>query len=693
MNWFYNLTIRKKLLLGYSTVTLIAIFIGVIGIININKTAGNGNEIYESNLLPISHMADISVYFQRIRVNTRDIVLANDNMGIEKCVSTIKELRTQIGEKLELFKAKLEFKEEKDTFEKFVDVRKKYISHLDNLMALARENKDSEALAYLNGDMRTTADNYRDLVEELNDLQRQYANRINIENQKTARAINLSMIVLLGVGIAGSLSLGLFIAGKISKPISVVVSRIEQLRGLCITNLGDALSLLSEGDINKEVVTGTPLLKSEMKDEIGDLARSIDGIILQTQSSVKSYEATRKILSKLINEFNLQIKEAKGGNLNSRGNKNGFSGAYSELIQGFNETLEAIVLPLHESSDVLKQMAGGDLTARMNGNYNGDLLEIKRNINQLGESLEIVIGEVVEAVHATSSASSQISSSSEEMAAGAQQVSAQTSEVASAVEQMTKTIFETSRNSDNAAGAAKNSGTVATEGGKVVEETINGMNRIASVVQKSAETVHALGQSSDKIGEIVQVIDDIADQTNLLALNAAIEAARAGEQGRGFAVVADEVRKLAERTTKATKEIAVMIKQIQKDTEGAVYSMTQGTEEVIKGKQLADRAGHSLKEIITGAEKVVDIISQVAAASQEQSAAAEQISKNVESISNVSHQSADGVQQIARAAEDLSHLTINLQNIVSRFKVNAHTSRVNMNYNLQNGKRLALDAA
>ncbi|MDP1994836.1 MAG: methyl-accepting chemotaxis protein, partial [Ignavibacteria bacterium] len=212
-------------------------------------------------------------------------------------------------------------------------------------------------------------------------------------------------------------------------------------------------------------------------------------------------------------------------------------------------------------------------------------------------------------------------------------------------------------------------GLIAKEGGKVVNETIAGMNRISEVVRKSAETVNELGKGSDQIGEIVQVINDIADQTNLLALNAAIEAARAGEQGRGFAVVADEVRKLAERTTKATKEIAVMIKQIQKDTGGAVESMNKGTEEVEKGKVLADKAGASLKEIIIGVEEVVDMSTQVAAASEEQSSAAEQISKNIEAISSVTHQSAAGVQQIARAAEDLNRLTVNLQELTSGFTI------------------------
>jgi len=203
----------------------------------------------------------------------------------------------------------------------------------------------------------------------------------------------------------------------------------------------------------------------------------------------------------------------------------------------------------------------------------------------------------------------------------------------------------------------------------VVEESVAGMRRIANVVKKSAETVQALGRSSDQIGEIIGVIDDIADQTNLLALNAAIEAARAGEQGRGFAVVADEVRKLAERTTKATKEIASMIKTFQADTAGAVTSMSEGTRQVDEGIKLADQAGTSLQQIVEISQKVTDMVAQIAAASEQQSSASEQISKNVEAITTVTAETASGTQQIARAAEDLNRLTENLQEYLSMFKL------------------------
>ena len=330
---------------------------------------------------------------------------------------------------------------------------------------------------------------------------------------------------------------------------------------------------------------------------------------------------------------------------------------------------EIVKQQARELAVALKAVAMGDLTVKVNVDEKSDLYELGIDLETSITELRNALLSVSEVTNAVASASNQISSSSEEMAAGAQEQSSQTMEVAGAVEEMTKTIMETTRNSGNAADAAKNAGIIAKEGGKVVEETIQGMNRVAEVVKQSAETVEALGKSSDQIGEIIQVINDIADQTNLLALNAAIEAARAGEQGRGFAVVADEVRKLAERTTKATKEIAAMIRQIQKDTEDAVVSMHQGTVEVEKGKELADKAGKSLIQIISGSEEVVDMATQVAAASEEQSAAAEQISKNLEGIRNVTQEGAAGIQQIAHASEDLNRLTLQLQELVSKFKI------------------------
>jgi methyl-accepting chemotaxis protein len=324
---------------------------------------------------------------------------------------------------------------------------------------------------------------------------------------------------------------------------------------------------------------------------------------------------------------------------------------------------------IHLILGAMEQFADGDLTVHLEATRSDEIGQLSLGLNRAVGQVNAMMKEVREAVTLTNESSTQIGVSTEELAAGAQQQTALISEVASAVEEMTKTIIENSKNATETSETARKARAAAEGGGKIVEETVVGMKRIAEVVNTSATTVKVLGQSSDQIGEIIGVIDDIADQTNLLALNAAIEAARAGEQGRGFSVVADEVRKLAERTTKATKEIAQMISKIQSETAGAVSSMEQGTKEVMLGIQLVDKAGSSLNDIVDISQRVTDMITQIAAASEEQSNTSETISKNVDAINNVINESATGTQQIARSAEDLNRLTGNLQKLVEKFKL------------------------
>ena len=329
-----------------------------------------------------------------------------------------------------------------------------------------------------------------------------------------------------------------------------------------------------------------------------------------------------------------------------------------------------IASPLARFNEHFKVIASGDFTKKFSVKSRDEIGDLGKGLNALIAQIADMIRQVQSAAGEVAASSTEIAASSEEMSAGLGEQTQQVTQISSAIEQMSTSIVEVARKSGEASASAKDSGTVAEEGGKVVAQTIEDMQGIRDAVSASATSVTELGRRGEQIGEIIVVINDIADQTNLLALNAAIEAARAGEHGRGFAVVADEVRKLADRTTKATDEIAESITAMQQETGQAVERMNTGTEQVGVGVERAGSAGESLKQIVGRAHDVSSLVESIAAAAEEQSAASEQITRSIDSINAVAQQSAAGASEAASAASGLSSKAEQLKELAERFKVN-----------------------
>lgn len=378
--------------------------------------------------------------------------------------------------------------------------------------------------------------------------------------------------------------------------------------------------------------------------------------------------------------------------LSTRINASKYHGKFKDIAESLNSMLESILEPINEASEVLAEMAESNLTARITGDYHGDFEELKHSINNVGTSLQDALTIVAESVYTTSATASQLSSNSEIMATATQELSSQTNEIASAIEQMSSTIAGNARNATKTSEFAKLNGDKAIGGGEVVKNTIQKMTDIATVVKISVDNIEKLGKSSEEISEIVSVINDIADQTNLLALNAAIEAARAGEQGRGFAVVADEVRKLAERTSDATKQIAVMIKNIQHETNHAVLVMNSGNDEVQKGITLADQAGLALREVVQSSQEVFDMIHQIAIANDEQASTAGSISRNISAMTQVTSSTARQIEDIASASRILTTQANQLSEIVNNFVLTDMTHRTHSQPNKSSSRTKLLKA-
>ena len=331
--------------------------------------------------------------------------------------------------------------------------------------------------------------------------------------------------------------------------------------------------------------------------------------------------------------------------------------------------VRGITRPVSELVAANEKLANGDLTVAITVSGSDEIGQLAESSRKVIENMRDILTRVADTSGQVASASNQLQSTAEQIATGAEEVAAQTSTVATASEEMAATSSDIARNCSMAAESSQQTSASATRGGAVVQETITGMGRIAERVKLSATTVENLGRRSEQIGEIVGTIEDIADQTNLLALNAAIEAARAGEQGRGFAVVADEVRALAERTTKATKEISEMIKAIQNETKAAVRAMEEGVSEVEKGAASSEKSGQALEEILSQINEVTMQVNQIATAAEEQTATTSEITSNIQQVTEVVEQTSRGASETAAAASQLSANAHILQDLVRRFKL------------------------
>ncbi len=320
----------------------------------------------------------------------------------------------------------------------------------------------------------------------------------------------------------------------------------------------------------------------------------------------------------------------------------------------------------------MDRFAGGDLTVRLDvrldAGRDDEIGRLYAGFNHAAAELRGMVERVRCAAERTADTVAQLSTSTEQLSVSVQEQSLQSNEVATAVEQMARTVVDNAQHVRQAAETSAHNRDHARDGGAVVGRTIETIRAAGDASSRTAAAIDRFAERSRAVGSIVETIGDIADQTNLLALNAAIEAARAGEHGRGFAVVADEVRKLAERTTQATREVGGLIRSVQSETAAAVEVVAEGRASADESVALAERAGEALTRIVAATERAEDMIRQIASAAEEQSATSEQIAQSVTTISATTQTSADDLARIAGSLDALDALAGELHALASRFR-------------------------
>ncbi|VAW61829.1 Methyl-accepting chemotaxis sensor/transducer protein [hydrothermal vent metagenome] len=395
-----------------------------------------------------------------------------------------------------------------------------------------------------------------------------------------------------------------------------------------------------------------------IKTEIGPLIAEIDS----------SLGKLVKMLTSLIAETSNELQ-------------NEASGASNKIITGLLISLLAgiiiaflisrmITIPINAAMHAMEDLAQGegDLTQRLNDRGDSEIDIMARGFNKFAGKVQFLVSQLADSVKNLSAMMQDISGVVKQTQSGSQQQSQQTEQVATAITQITATIHEVASNANLAASSAQQANDNARLGQKVVNETVSSINSLASEIETGVNVINKLSQDTESISSVLDVIKGIAEQTNLLALNAAIEAARAGEQGRGFAVVADEVRTLASRTQQSTTEIESMIGSLQVQAHAAVDAITLGQQKAQTSVQNASNAGDALNKITESVATISSMNLQIAAASEQQSTVSEEINQNIVSISQVAGENTRAANQLADSSQSLKELTIELQTLVFQFK-------------------------
>jgi methyl-accepting chemotaxis protein len=557
----------------------------------------------DESLATVPILIDILNTSMNARLSMNEYILTKDEQKLTDLQNGVKKLRERfldLNEVVTAAEGQGMLIDVRIINEEFYQLSQDWIKNENNLKPLiTRMNETGQIIRQKIVAMQNV------IWEDIDNSQAAADKIMNQANLFTAGSIVLTLFI--------GIILGLLLSRSITRPLQLVTRASTQIADQDLQNLADQMKMMARGDLTRSLHISTEPISVSAKDEIGDLGRAFNSMIANLQETGQSFQEMNDNLNTVIG-----MVAENASNLNS---------ASGQLSSAANQSSLAI----NQIASTIQQIAKGS-------------------------------AQETESISLTSMSVEQMSRAIEGIAKGAQEQSISVTQAADLSSQISAAIQLVSENARVSSSDASNAALIARKGVDTVAETIKGMQTIKSKVELSTEKVREMGSRSDQIGIIVETIDDIASQTNLLALNAAIEAARAGEHGKGFAVVADEVRKLAERSSSATKEIGELVKGIQKTVNEAVYAMAESSAEVERGVITAGQSDKALDEIMAAIEGVNRQVGEIATAAREINTSAEELLTSMDTVSAV-------VEENTASAEamfsDSGEVTRAIENIAS----------------------------
>lgn len=642
-----HINIGPKLIGGFLLVSLFAAGMAIYGIVELNEAEAADTRLFEMGTVPLGLAIAMTENFQRSRVNLRDAVIANDPPAIQTRLQEYDECHRAVLSAINEYGQGCASEECRRTHSELEKAYADYSEFVEGIRPLVLQNQDSEALDRVFSQGNRLNVTLRETIGKAVEQNLDFAKGISDANTAESHAVTRTLVIMMVLGTLLAISIGIFLTLSITRPLAAGVAMMQEMgKG----HLSGRLNLNRRDEVG--------VLAATMDQFAGDLQKLVVGLLKQVADGEVNAEVQAKgphdeiapalkmlieSIRGLIAETRTLVSAAVDGKLDTRGNAAAFKGAWRDIVEGINQTLDAVLNPINEATQVLEQVADRNLTARVNGDYRGDHARIKHALNQAVDNLDNGLQQVAAAAAQVASASGQISS-------GSQSLAQSSSEQASTLEEVAGSLQEVTSMAASNASFAQEAQSLAAQ---ARESSSNGMVNM----EQLSEAIRKIKESADETAKIVRTIDEIAFQTNLLALNAAVEAARAGEAGKGFAVVAEEVRNLAIRCAEAAKNTANLI-------EGSVRNSDEGVR--INARVLSD-----LREIAQQVERVSQGMHEIATASEQQRQGVDQVNTAVEQMSQLTQSSAANAEESAGASEELSGQAEELNQLVAGFRLTA----------------------